>query len=187
CNTLLVSVLAIVTTTVIGLVLGIMRLSPNWLARNTAFAVVEFVKNTPQLVQIFFIYVGVLQALPQTRESLSLGGAVFLNIRGLFLPAPILAETAGTALLLLLAGLAAGVVLWRVRLRRTGSTRGVLGLLAWILPLAAIAYAVDGGIVAGWDRPELKGFNFRGGFAVRPELLALWLGLANYTGAFVAE
>jgi general L-amino acid transport system permease protein len=186
-NTLLVSVLAIVTTTIIGLVLGIMRLSPNWLARNTAFAIVEFVKNTPQLVQIFFIYIGVLQALPQSRESLHVGDAIFLNIRGLFLPTPILGETATAAALLLVAGVASGTVLWRLRLRISGSARGVLGLLAWVLPLAAIAYGIDGGVIAGWELPELRGFNFRGGFAVRPELLALWLGLANYTGAFVAE
>lgn len=185
-NTALVAGLAIVTTTILGLILGLMRLSLNWLVRTTATIIVEFIKNTPQLVQIFFFYIGVLQALPQARESFQFGG-VFLNIRGLFLPAPILGDAAGTATVLFLAASAIGIVLWRRRAGTTGKSRRALAALSWCLPALALAYAWASGFVQAWEWPELRGFNFRGGWVVRPELLALWIGLTVYTGVFIAE
>lgn len=185
-NTLLVSVLSIVATTILGLALGIMRLSLNWLVRATSTAIIEFVKNTPQLIQIFFFYIAVLQALPQARESLKLGGAL-LNIRGLFLPAPLFSASAGIDALVFLAAIVVGVVLWHYRARVVGQARRTMAALAWALPLGAIAYAWGDGMIAGWEYPELRGFNFRGGLVVRPELLALWVGLSVYAAAFIAE
>jgi general L-amino acid transport system permease protein len=186
-NTFFVAALAIVTATVIGVALGLMRLSPNWLARNTALAVVEFVRDTPLLVQIFFVYVGVLQALPPTRQSLQLGSAVFLNVRGLFVPAPIGGETAGRAALALFAALVIAFALSHLRLRMRGAARRGARLAALLLPLAALGYGFASGAIAGWDPPVLAGLNYRGGLALRPELLALWLGLSVYASAFIAE
>ncbi|MCC6471347.1 MAG: ABC transporter permease subunit [Alphaproteobacteria bacterium] len=185
-NTVLVSVLAIATTTVLGLVLGIMRLSLNWLVRTTATLIVEFIKNTPQLIQIFFFYIAVLQALPQARESFQAAG-MFLNIRGLFLPAPVMGDAAGLDALALLVAVALGSVLWRGRARVTGTARRALAAVAWLLPLGALVHAWATGMIAAWEWPELRGFNFRGGWVVRPELLALWIGLSVYTGVFIAE
>ena len=88
-NTLVVSGLSIITASLIGLLLGLMRLSDNWLARNTALGIIELVRNTPQLVQIVFWYAGVLQTLPSVRQSLGLPLGAYLNVRGLFLPWPL--------------------------------------------------------------------------------------------------
>jgi general L-amino acid transport system permease protein len=186
-NTLFVAALAVATATGLGLTLGIMRLSANWLARTISLVIVELVKNTPQLVQIFFIYVGVLQALPPTRQSLHLGAAILLNVRGLFVPAPIAGETAFAAVAGLVLALAVAIALARLRLRLAGARRRALGIASWALPAAALGFASAGGAVAGWDVPVLRGLNVQGGWALRPELLALWLGLSLYSGAFIAE
>ena len=85
-NTLLVSAMSVVTATLLGLLVGIMRLSINWLVRNVALVFIEFVRNTPQLIQIIFWYVAVLQTLPSPRASIVLPGDVLLNIRGFYLP-----------------------------------------------------------------------------------------------------
>ena len=85
-NTLLVSAMSIVAATLLGLLVGIMRLSANWLVRNIALGFIELVRNTPQLVQIIFWYVAVLQTLPGPRQSIRLPGGALLNVRGLYLP-----------------------------------------------------------------------------------------------------
>src|SRR5215470_7138798 len=85
-NTLLVAAMGVVTSTLIGLFVGIMRLSTNWLVRNIALGFVELVRNTPQLVQIIFWYVAVLQTLPGPRQSINLPAGMLLNIRGIYLP-----------------------------------------------------------------------------------------------------
>ena len=95
-NTLLVSAMSIVAATLLGLLVGIMRLSTNWLVRNIALGFIELVRNTPQLVQIIFWYIAVLQTLPGPRQSILLPGGVLLNIRGLYLPSFIGNDWAGT-------------------------------------------------------------------------------------------
>src|SRR5262249_21202127 len=85
-NTLLVSAMSIAAATLLGLLVGIMRLSVNWLVRNLALGFIEFVRNTPQLVQIIFWYLAVLQTLPPPRQSIALPGGFLLNIRGLYVP-----------------------------------------------------------------------------------------------------
>jgi len=179
-NTLLVSALGIVASTLLGLLVGIMRLSTNWLVRNIALCFVELVRNTPQLVQIAFWYVAVLQTLPSPRQSILLPAGLLLNVRGLYLPSFDFgaheAAFGGLALLLLLATPFA----WRVRWRGLP-----LGAKSLLLPmLAALVFA------AGVDRmefPALRGFNIAGGVQVPPELVALWAGLSIYSSAFIAE
>ena len=173
-NTLLVTVLGIVAATLLGLVVGVMRLSVNWLLRQLASCFVELVRNTPQLIQIVFWYAAVLQALPGPRQSLTVLPGVLLNVRGLYLPWPVLSADAGPALwaagLLALAGLGlAAIGGWRW-----------LGLL----PLAALLASAG---VARLDWPVPGGFNVRGGTALPPEFIALWLGLSIYSAAFIAE
>jgi general L-amino acid transport system permease protein len=179
-NTALVSALAVVAATALGLGLGIMRLAGNWLARTTALVVIELVRNTPQLLQIIFWYVAVLQTLPQMRQSLVLGDGMFLNIRGLFLPAPVAGPWTGWALAGLALALLAAPLAWRLA-RRAGRA----GPWALLLPAAALALLALS--LAGWSRPVLQGFNFTGGLVVPPELVALWAGLAIYGAAFIAE
>ena len=179
-NTILVATIAIVLATVMGLFVGIMRLSPNWLARNVALSFIEFIRNTPLLVQIIFWYVGVMQTLPSPRQSIAFPGGVLLNIRGLYLPDAIARADASTLWWLALVAVAITPLVWLLRI---GSER--IGTKALLLPLVGM-----GLFVAGIDRidyPALKGFNLTGGTQVPPELAALALGLATYASAFIAE
>lgn len=179
-NSLLVSAMAIVAATLLGLGLGLMRLSGNPLARWLSRGVMELIRNTPQLTQIVFWYVAVLQALPQARSSLHPFEGWFLNVRGLFLPAP----DEGPASVALLVALLLAVVL-APRMRHAFTARGIPVGLAY-LPALALAVALWFSIPS-WEHPELRGFNFRGGWRVPPELLALWLGLFVYGAGFIAE
>lgn len=173
-NTLLAGALAILLATSLGLLLALMRVSKNPLASGLARAVVEVVRNTPQLLQVVFWYIAVLQILPNPRASLSIGGAAFLNVRGLFMPAP-LDPWIGWAML---AGAGLAVLLPRAL------PRAPL-LLTALAPLcAAGAAAVAFG---AWEWPALRGFNFTGGWRLPPELLALVAGIGIYTAAFVSE
>jgi general L-amino acid transport system permease protein len=179
-NTLLVSGLAIATGSLLGLLLGVMRLSANWLVRNVALWVVELVRNTPQLVQLVFWYAGVLQALPPVRQSLDLPLGSFLNVRGLFLPWPVLAPGLGWLTPALAASVLLLPALWLTHVRGRQ-----VGAKALVLPLALlVAFALA---LRGVNHPALQGFNFRGGVVLPPELVALWLGLSVYASAFVAE
>ena len=185
-NTMLVAAMSVVTATLLGLLVGIMRLSVNWLLRNIALVFVEFVRNTPQLVQIIFWYVAILQSLPPPRQSIVLPGGVLLNVRGLGLPDLVLRETNGA----LAAWLAAAVLLatpfvWRLRVKawRVGTFR--VGPWALVLPVLALCLLATG--VARIEYPTLTGFNVTGGTQIPPELVALWAGLTIYATAFIAE
>ena len=189
-NTLLVSAMGIVAATLIGFLVGIARLSPNWLLARLATAYVEIFRNIPLLVQILFWYFAVLQALPSPRESLSLMEVVFLNVRGLVLPDPQAQPGFAATPLALLVAIAA--TWWLVRFARrrqaaTGQALPVFKLGALLLiGLPAAAFLVTG-MPLTWSIPALKGFNFQGGITVIPELMALWLALSIYTASFIAE
>ncbi|WP_027960646.1 amino acid ABC transporter permease [Halomonas halodenitrificans] len=189
-NTLLVSALGVVAATLIGFLVGIARLSPNWLLARLAAAYVEIFRNIPLLVQILFWYFAVLQALPSPRNSHSLFETVFLNVRGVVLPDPQPLEGfAATPWALLLAVL---ITWWLVRFSRrrqagTGRPLPVFKLGALLLiGLPLVTFLVTG-MPLEWSIPALKGFNFQGGVTVLPELMALWLALSIYTASFIAE
>ena len=189
-NTLLVSALGILAATVIGFLMGIARLSPNWLIARLAGAYVEIFRNIPLLLQIFFWYFAVLRGLPSPRESMSLGEAVFLNIRGLVVPAPVSESGFVWTLVALAVAVIAAIVLVRFNRRRQEATgeRVPAGWIAagLIIGLPALVF-VASGMPLTWDLPVMGGFNFSGGITLLPELLALWLALSIYTGAFIAE
>jgi len=179
-NTLLVSAMSIVAATLLGLLVGIMRLSVNWLVRNIALAFIEFVRNTPQLVQIIFWYVAVLQTLPGPRASIVLPFGVLLNIRGFYLPNLVFTGTGSYLAMLALALLVATPFVTRLQL---GERR--IGAKALLLPLLSVLLFVLATDHVEW--PTLKGFNIAGGTQVPPELVALWAGLSIYASAFIAE
>ncbi len=179
-NTLLVSAMGIVAATLLGLVVGVMRLSRNWLVRNLALSFIELVRNTPQLVQIVFWYVAVLQTLPSPRQSIPLPAGFLLNIRGLYLPNPVPGPLAPVLQPLAFMLLAAIPLIWSRRVRGR-----VLGARALLLALPAAALAVVS--IETIERPALHGFNIAGGIQVPPELVALWAGLSVYSAAFIAE
>ncbi len=189
-NTLLVSVLGILLATLLGFVIGIARLSGNWLVSRLAAVYVEVFRNIPLLLQIFFWYFAVLRALPRPRDSLSLGDAVFLNLRGLYLPRPLFEPGFGWVFAALMLAVTAALLLaaWARRRRLAtgqGLPSGWIGL-GLILLLPSLAFVLTGAPL-GWELPALKGFNFQGGITVIPELAALLLALTIYTAAFIAE
>jgi general L-amino acid transport system permease protein len=189
-NTLLVSVIGIFLATILGFVIGILRLSRNWLVAKLAAFYVETLRNIPLLVQCFFWYFGLITPLPGPRESLSVADAFFLNARGIYTPG-LVPEPGFWALpIAFVVGIVASVFVARWAKRRqllTGQQfpTGQVGL-ALIVGLPVLAALVTG-LPWSWDYPALKGFNFSGGWWVQPEFLALLVALTMYTAAFIAE
>lgn len=188
-NTLLVAAIGVVIATVLGFVVGIGRLSQNWLIARIAGAYVETLRNIPLLLQIFFWYYAVLTALPTPRDSMVWLDTVFLNNRGLYLPS-ISFETGGSAIA---AGFAAAVALsylvrrWsQLRFAKTGKSTPVLfACLVLLIGLPAIAYFISGSVAV--EVPVPGRFNLRGGMVLIPEFMALVIALSVYTAAFIAE
>ncbi|WP_414932225.1 amino acid ABC transporter permease [Vibrio europaeus] len=189
-NTALVSFFGIILATIVGFVMGIARLSSNWLVSRFAAVYIEIFRNVPLLLQIFFWYFAVLQALPSTRQSLSLGEAIFLNVRGLYFPAPVFESGSSVVIGALILGVIATVFInvWannkqRLTGQQTPMVRIGLGLC---VGLPVVVYFLMGSPITA-EFPELKGFNFRGGVSIIPELAALLLALSIYTASFIAE
>lgn len=189
-NTLLVSVIGIVLATFLGFLLGVARLSPNWLINKLATIYIEIFRNIPPLLQIFFWYFAVLLPLPGPKQSLSIGDTFFLSNRGLNMPAPSMAEGFWPFLMALTLALVVSVLLVRWGRRRFEATGqpfpALLASLGLLLVLPGLALLLFG-TPFDWTFPQLKGFNFRGGLVVIPELMALVLALTVYTAAFIAE
>jgi general L-amino acid transport system permease protein len=189
-NTAIVAVLGILAATVLGTLIGIARLSSNWLVARLASAYVEVMRNVPLLLQLLVWYGIFTELLPSVREAIAFGDSVFVSQRGFRFawPAPHPAWAAcGWALL---AALVLGLG-WRDLARRRQRLTGVqwpvlvpvaLGVVG--LPLAAWLMS---GAPTGLDKPVLEGFDFQGGRVVSPEFVALLLGLSTYTAAFIAE
>ena len=189
-NTLLVAAIGIVLTTVLGFVVGIARLSRNWLVARLAGGYVELIRNVPLLLQLLFWYNAVLKSLPPLGGSLALPGGGILNNRGLFLPRPEFGPHFGAVLIALVVAIAAAILLreWsRRRRERTGTPIHIVGLalvLVCGLPLAALALA---GFPLSFSVPHMGRFNVSGGVEILPEFAALVLALTVYTAAFIAE
>ena len=189
-NTLLVAGLGIVFASILGFIIGIARLSKNWLVAKTAAGYVETIRNIPLLLQLLFWYNAVLKALPAIRDSLVIPGGIYLNNRGLFIPAPVFKSGFGFVLIALAAGIAGAIAFYvwaRKRQERTGLQAPVFSTaLALVigLPLAVLALA---GFPLGFEFPAAGRFNINGGIEVLPEFVALLFGLSIYTAAFIAE
>jgi len=188
-NTLFVSVVGIVLATILGVIVGVARLSSNWLVARVASAYIELIRNTPLLVQLFLIYFAVFLQLPPVLETLGIGDWLFLNQRGVFLPAP--QATAGLLpwLGFVVAGLVVAVVAVRLARRRDAAGQPTLrlGLLGIV---GMVALVVIGWVVTApfeFELPVLDRFNFVGGMALSPEFTALLVGLVVYTAAFIGE
>jgi len=189
-NTLLVSGLGIFFATIIGFVMGVARLSSNWLIARVATVYIETFRNIPLLLQIMFWYFAVLQPLPRPRQSLNIGEMFFLNNRGLYAPAPLFEQ----GFVWVMAALLVAVVIaiftarWaRRRQERTGQQfHTVLVSMGLLIGLPLLVFFMVGSPLS-WEYPALKGFNFKGGMTVIPELAALLMALSIYTGTFIAE
>ncbi len=189
-NTLLVAVVGIFFATIIGFLVALGRLSPNWLISRISGGYVELVRNQPLLFQILFWYLAVLSTLPNPRQSVSIFGSFFLSNRGLVIPKPI-GHEGFTAFAIAVVVAIIGCLLLRSYSRRALFQSGrvivvwpyVLGLLIGLPLVATLVF----GIPVTFEMPVLKGFNFSGGLRVIPEFVALTLALSTYTAAFIAE
>ena len=189
-NTLLVAAIAIVLATILGFVIGIARLSRNWLVASLAGFYVELIRNVPLLLQLYFWYNAVLKSLPELRGSVALPGGGILNNRGLFLARPEFAPQFSIVLIALAIGVAAGTALHvfaNHRHDRTGEEVPVLWpTLALVVGVPVVVFALAGFPLA-FSVPHLGRFNVSGGVEILPEFAALLLALSVYTAAFIAE
>jgi general L-amino acid transport system permease protein len=189
-NTLLVAGIGIVLATILGFLVGLARLSRNWLVARLAGGYVELIRNLPLLFQILFWYLAVLGTLPGPRQSISLFGEIFLNNRGIIMPAPVAGEGAGAVVAIFALSVVATIALrlWAKRRQiRTGRQFTLFwsGLALVVGPPLVALVAM--GFPIGFERPELRGFNFVGGVRLLPEFVALLFALTTYTAAFIAE
>ncbi|WP_181817738.1 amino acid ABC transporter permease [Psychromonas sp. B3M02] len=189
-NTILVSVLGIIFASIIGLLLGVARLSSNFLVSKLALVYIETFRNIPILLQILFWYNVVLAALPGPRQSFAYLDSVFLNNRGLLLPEPIFQSGSSAVVIAFVLAVAAVIYLTRWSRKRhddTGEEFPIFKVSLAILILApTLVYFIVGQPITA-IYPELKGFNFRGGLTIIPELLALLFALSIYTATYIAE
>jgi general L-amino acid transport system permease protein len=189
-NTLLVSVIGIFLATVIGFLIGLGRLSPNWLLSRISGGYVELVRNLPLLFQILFWYLAVLSALPNPRQSISLFGSFFLSNRGFVIPKPIASAGLEPFALALLIAIVASLLFRRYARRQLFEFGRLITIWPYVpgllIGLPLVASIVFGAPVT-FEMPELKGFNFSGGSRIIPEFVALTVALSIYTAAFIAE
>jgi general L-amino acid transport system permease protein len=189
-NTLIVSAVGIVTALALGFLVGVGRLSRNWLVRSICTVYVEIFRNIPPLLQIFFWYFGVLSVLPQPKESLKIPFGGFLNSRGFFLPKLVWSEGSWLVLAGVLTGIILSIFVWRWASKRQSETglQFPVGLtsLALIIGMPLLAFALAG-FPLTIEYPKLSTFNLSGGFQVKPEFMALYFALSIYTASFIAE
>ncbi len=188
-NTLRVIVVGIIVASIVGLLVGIARLSTNWLIANMAQVYVEALRNTPLLIQLLVWYFAGVLKLPRVRESLELPGSIFLSNRGLALPwfNPTLAF--GQWLPIAAGGFVIAIVAYGLlgRMPRGSAVRdwrGLWALLSLVVVVVGSALALAPLMVS---IPKIQGFNFTGGLSLSPEYFALLFGLVVYTSAFIAE
>ena len=189
-NTIWISVWGILLATILGFIVGVARLSTNWLISKISMVYIETLRNIPLLLQIFFWYFAVLRPLPGPRQSLSLGDGFFLNNRGMYFPDPVLEDDFWLVTVAIIVSVAVIFVVRRwahVRQDRTGQQFPVFWFgLGIIIGLPLLMFFAAGSPMH-FDYPALTGFNFTGGSVMSPEFFALWLALSTYTAAFIGE
>jgi len=189
-NTLLVAVVSIILASVFGLIMGLARLSKNWLISRAARWYVEILRNTPLLLQIIAWYLGVFTLLPRPRDSVILADVFVLNNRGFYMPAPIPGDGFGVVMgvFAVCVAFSIGLIRWaRRRQDQTGKPFPAFLVSAATILLVPLVVFLAMGSPLGWDVPVLQGFNFRGGASVPPSFCALIIALSAYTSSFIAE
>ncbi|ATX97284.1 amino acid ABC transporter permease [Citrobacter freundii] len=189
-NTLLVSALCIVFASILGFFLGLARLSDNWLLRKLSTIYIETFRNIPPLLQIFFWYFAVLRNLPGPRQAVNALDLMFLSNRGLYIPAPQMGEGFFAFCTAVVIAIVVTIGLFRfnrMHQTKTGQLRRTWPMALALIGLLPVISQWMFGAALHWDIPALRGFNFRGGMVLIPELAALTLALSVYTSAFIAE
>ena len=192
-NTLYISALAIILSTILGFFIGVLRLSNNWLVAKVALAYVEIFRNTPVLIQIIFWYIGVFSLLPKVKNSIDLSGGagvLLLNNRGLYMSWPIPGDLLWLTGVTIIIAVIAVVILRRWAQNRQDKTGQIFPTFivsaALLIFLPGIVYIMTG-MPLDWDMPKLEGFNFIGGASLPPAFMALLIALTIYHASYTAE
>ena len=189
-NTLVASAISIVLSTVLGFLIGVMRLSKNYLISRLAAVYIEVVRNVPVLVHLLFWYVAIVKLFPNVRQSINMGDTVFLSNRGIYAPRPVAQDDFWAFVIALLVGIGIAVLLKRWATKRqaeTGQLFPAVSVGIAIVVALPLLVALALGSPVTWEVPELKGFNFQGGMVIQPELTTLVVGLSVCTAAYIAE
>jgi general L-amino acid transport system permease protein len=190
-NTLKVAIAGIFLTTILGTLIGLARMSTNWLLSKIALFYIEAHRNIPLLVLLFLWYFAFFNRLPAPAESLEIGGVLFLNQRGLYLYWFRTNPGGMTFLVAVLVGLILAGIVWTLLLRRrerTGQPSYFAGgAIGTFIVVAVLGWVLSGGDPLKLDAPVFEGFNFSGGLRLTPEFGAMLVGLVMYTAAFIAE
>ena len=189
-NTGLVAFFGIILATVLGVFLGIVRLSKNWLASKIAYWYIEFSRNVPILLHILLWHGIIINTLPHPRQALNLADLTFLSNRGFYIPKPLTENGIELVYLFLVIAIIFAVLFYKFARKKQDLT-GIQYPVFWInlsviVILPTIAFFASG-MPISLEIPALKGFNFRGGMHMSPELAALTFALGIYTAAFIAE
>lgn len=189
-NTIKVSFIGIIFATIIGFIVGVSRLSSNWLIQRLSSLYIEIFRNTPLLVQIFIWYFAVFLQLPQVKESVQVG-AVYLNNRGTSIPWFVANGATTIWLILIVIGSVVSIVVWKTKLNaqiKTGKRKfpAIWAIASFLLSLViAFALTLDGPF--NMTYPEMGKFSFEGGYTITPEFSAIFIGLTIYTATYIAE
>lgn len=188
-NTLMIAVCGCFLATIIGFLVGVIRLSSNWLFRNIAYVYVEFTRNVPVLVQII-LYYSILLHLPKIKQAIILFDNFYLTNRGLFSPQPIFKDGFSIVAWSLVIAITVSFFLKRFLKRKqeaTGKQYPIFFINSGIIIFTPIIFYYIMGMPLEFDNPVLKGFNFQGGMVIRPEFIGMLFGLSIYTAAFISE
>ena len=188
-NTLMIAVCGCFLATILGFLVGIIRLSSNWLFRNIAYVYVEFTRNVPVLLQIILYYT-ILLHLPKVKQSLVIFDNFYLSNRGLFSPAPIFKDGFSIVIGSLIVMIIFTFFLKRFLKKKqelTGKQYPIFLINSGLIIFTPIFVYYLMGMPLEFDHPVMKGFNFKGGMVIRPEFLGMLFGLAIYTAAFISE
>ena len=185
-NSLQVMFFGIIIATIIGVTVGISRLSDNWLVRQLATIYIETLRNTPLLLQLFFWYFAVFLKLPKIDNPLTIGGKVFLTNRGMDIPWFRVTFQTWLAWAFLISAIILGIVIWQKRIDaiEEGKSARIWFNLSWLNAIAALIIFI---FVIDWNIPQFDGKSISGGVNLSPEFATLLIGLSIYTSAFIAE
>ena len=189
-NTILVAVCGIILATIMGFTMGVLRLSKNWLVNRMVYCFLEFTRNIPVLLHILFIHGLVVTQLPVPKQAMNFADSFFLTNRGFYFPQPVWEPGAWIVAAAFLISIAFVVffIPWAKKVRdETGRIYPVFWISTGAVVGATVVAFLAAGMPLTWAVPELKGFNFKGGVAIKPEFMALWLALSYYTSCFIAE
>ena len=188
-NTLLIAVCGCFLATILGFLVGIIRLSSNWLFRNIAYVYVEFTRNVPVLLQIILYYT-ILLYLPKIKQALVIFDIFYITNRGIYSPAPIFKDGFSIVAWSFVIAIISTIFLkkyFKKKQEQTGNQYPIFYINSALIIFTPIIFYYIMGMPLDFNHPVLKGFNFKGGMVIRPEFMGMLLGLTIYTAAFISE